>query len=116
MIAPPTLTVLKSLIDVPSPLNRLPLITVIGKFGWMLAYPLTVHRYKPFSMPTLQTRPSAAARAVPDVPSAIVAIRLANAHATRKPLVMFLSNFVFMIIFLSNFLFSLWLSLAPRRE
>src|SRR5215469_12485832 len=97
MIVPPTFTVLKSLIDVPSPLNRLPLITVIGKFGWMLAYPLTVHRYKPFSMLTLQTCPSAAARAVADVPDAIVAIRLANADATRKPLVTFLINFVFII-------------------
>src|SRR5438876_10398762 len=46
-----------------------------------------------------------AARAVSDVPSAIVAIRLANAHANRKLLAMLLSNFVFMIIFLSNFLF-----------
>ena len=59
-------------------------------------------------MPTLQTRASAAARAVEDVPSVIVAIRLANAHTNRKQPVILLSNFVFMIIFLSNFLFSFW--------
>jgi hypothetical protein len=52
-----------------------------------------------------QTCASAAARTVVDVPSAIVAIRLANAHANRKLLAMLLSNFVFMIILLSNFFF-----------
>jgi len=58
-------------------------------------------------MPTLQCA-SVPAWALADVPSAIVAIRLANAHANRKLLAMLLSNFVFMIIPLSNFFFLLF--------
>jgi len=66
-------------------------------------------------MPTLQSLASAAVGcAVADVPTAIVAIRLANAHANRKQLVILLSNFVFMIILLSNFLLLFWPSLIPR--
>jgi hypothetical protein len=56
-------------------------------------------------MPTLQTRPSAAARAGADVPSVIAATRLANAHAKSNELVILLTNLFFMIILLSIFFF-----------
>jgi hypothetical protein len=55
-------------------------------------------------MPTLQTRPSAAARAVADVPGAIVTAKHTNAQAKAKELIMLLSNFVFMIVFFLIFL------------
>ena len=67
-------------------------------------HPCVANSYEPCSVWTLQVSGAIAARAVADVPSAILAIRLANAHANRKQLVMLLSNFVFMIILLSNFL------------
>jgi hypothetical protein len=57
-----------------------------------------VDKYKPFSMPTLQTCPSAAARAVPDVPSAIVAAKHTNAQAKARELIMIFVNFVFIVI------------------
>ena len=106
-------TVPNVLYVVPSPLNWRPCIMATGtKFPLKFPYASKVHRYKPFSMPTLQTRPpSAAARAVAGVPSVIVATRLANAHTNRKQPVMLLSDFVLMIIFLSNFLFLQWPSL-----
>src|SRR5207253_8424052 len=113
---PPIFTVPNGLNVVPSPLNRRPCIMAFGtKFPPKFWYPSKVHRYKPFRVP-LQTRPSAAACAVADVPSDIVAIRLANAHTNRKQLIILLSNFVFMIIFVSNFLFRFGLLLAPHRE
>jgi hypothetical protein len=49
-------------------------------------------------MSTLQTRPSAAARAVPDVPSAIVAAKHTNAQAKARELIMIFVNFVFIVI------------------
>jgi len=39
-----------------------------------------------------------AARAVPDVPSAMAATKLTNAHAKSKELVMLLTSFVFIIV------------------
>jgi len=63
-------------------------------------------------MPTLQTRPSAAARAVADVPGAIVTAKHTNAQAKARELIMIFVNFVFIIIFPFNFLFSLWPSLS----
>ena len=54
------------------------------KFPLKFSYTSKVHRYKPLSMCTLQTCPSAAAPAVADVPSAIAATRLTNAHAKSK--------------------------------
>jgi hypothetical protein len=62
-------------------------------------------------MPTLQTRPSAAARAVADVPGAIVTAKHTNAQAKARELITIFVNFVFIIIFPFNFLFSLWPSL-----
>jgi hypothetical protein len=56
-------------------------------------------------MPTLQPCASAAGPAVADVPSAIAAAKHTNAQAKARELIMFLTNFVFMICFLSNFLF-----------
>jgi len=38
------------------------------------------------------------ARAVPDVPSAIAATRLTNAHAKSEQLAMLLTNFVFIVV------------------
>ena len=46
-------------------------------------------------MPALQTRVSAAARAVADVPGAIVATKHTNAQAKSKEVIMRLTNFVF---------------------
>jgi hypothetical protein len=45
-----------------------------------------LHRYKPLSVPTLQTCASAAAPAVPDVPTAITATRQTNAQVKAKSL------------------------------
>jgi len=50
-------------------------------------------------MPTLQTRPpSAAARAVADVPGAIVAAKQTNAQAKAKELIVIFVNFVFIVL------------------
>jgi len=49
-------------------------------------------------MPTLQTCASAAARAVSDVPSAIAATRLTNAHAKSEQLAIVLTSFVFIVV------------------
>jgi hypothetical protein len=50
-------------------------------------------------MPTLQTRPpSAAAPAVPDVPTAITATRQTNAQAKARELIMIFVNFVFIVV------------------
>src|SRR5207248_10366827 len=51
------------------------------------------------SMPTLQTRPpSAAARAVADVPGAIVTAKHTNAQAKARELIMIFVNFVFIVV------------------
>jgi uncharacterized MAPEG superfamily protein len=49
-------------------------------------------------MPTLQTRVSAAARAVADVPGAIVAAKHTNAQANARELIIIFANFVFIVI------------------
>jgi hypothetical protein len=64
-------------------------------------------------MPTLQTCPSAAARAVVDVPSAIAAAKHTNAQAKARELIMLLTNFVFMIVFFLIFLFLFGLLSLP---
>jgi hypothetical protein len=48
-------------------------------------------------MPTLQTRESAAARAVADVPGAIVAAKHTNAQAKARELIIIFVNFVFIV-------------------
>jgi hypothetical protein len=67
-------------------------------------------------MPTLQTRPpSAADRAVADVPGAIVVAKHTNTPAKAKELIVTFVNFVFIVFVsfgLSFFLF--WPSLIPR--
>jgi hypothetical protein len=70
------------------------------KFPPKFAYPSKVHRYKPLSMPTLQTRASAA-RAVADVLGAIVAAKHTNAQAKARELIIIFVNFVFIVIVLS---------------
>src|SRR5205823_2004388 len=64
----------------------------------MFAYPSRVARYKPLSMPTLQTCPSAVAPAVADVPTAITATRHTNAQANARELIMIFVNFVFIVV------------------
>jgi hypothetical protein len=49
-------------------------------------------------MPALQTRPSAAARAVADVPGASAAAKHTNAQATARELIMIFVNFVFIVV------------------
>ena len=85
IVVPPMFTVPKSLLNVPSPLNRLPSITVFGtRFPPKFAYPSQLDKYKPLSVCSLQTCQSAAAAAVPDVPIAITATRQTNAQAKSK--------------------------------
>src|SRR5437763_15430148 len=95
------LTVPNGLNVVPSPLNWRPCIMAFGtKFPPKFANPSKVHRYKPLSMPTLQTRASAAARAVVDVPgaSAIAAARHTNAQAKASELIIVFVNYVFIVV------------------
>jgi hypothetical protein len=61
-------------------------------------------------MPTLQTCASAAARAVADVPGAIVAAKHTNAQAKARELIIIFVNFVFIVIV--SFCFSVFLVLA----
>jgi hypothetical protein len=61
-------------------------------------YPSKVHKYKPLSMPTLQARASVAARAVADVPGAIVAAKHTNAQAKARELIIIFVNFVFIVV------------------
>src|SRR5438874_12130849 len=84
---------------VPSPLNWRPCIMAFGaKFPPKFWYPSKVHIYEPLSMPTLQTCPSAAARAVADVPGAIVTAKHTNAQAKARELIMIFVNFVFIVV------------------
>src|SRR6266545_3456472 len=99
IIVPPMFTVPKALNVVPSPLNRVPCITAFGtRFPPKFAYPSKVHRYKPFTMPTLQTCGSGAGPALPDVPTAITATRQTNAQVKARELIIVLVNFVFIVI------------------
>src|SRR5437762_10855248 len=86
---------------VPSPLNWMPCRTAVGtKFPPKFVYALKLARYTPFSMCTLQTRPpSAAARAVADVPGAIVTAKHTNAPAKARELIIIFVNFVFIVVF-----------------
>ena len=54
-------------------------------------------------MPTLQTRPSVAARAVADVPNAIVTAKHTNAQANARELIMIFVNFVLVVVVLAFF-------------
>ncbi len=113
-------TVPNSLISVPSPLNRVPCMRAFGTgFPPKFWYPSRVHKYKPLNMPTLQTRASAAACAVADVPSVIAAITLTNAQAASKELIMLLTNFVFIsanFLLSFGFLLLFWPSLIAHHE
>src|SRR5207244_13653117 len=92
-------TVPKVLSVVPSPLNRRTCITVVGiRVPPKFEYASKVHIYEPLSMPTLQTCPSAAARAVADVPGAIVTAKHTNAQAKARELIMIFVNFVFIVV------------------
>src|SRR6266480_379765 len=91
-------TVPNGLNVVPSPLNRRPCITAFGtRFPPKFAYPSKVHRYKPLSIPTLQCL-STSARAVADVPGAIVAAKHTNAQAKAREPIMIFVNFVFIVV------------------
>jgi len=69
-------------------------------------------------MCTLQTRPpSAAARAVADVPGAIVTAKHTNAQAKARELIMIFVNFVFIVCSFFSFNFCCFgLLLAPHHE
>src|SRR5689334_4976644 len=99
IIVPPIFTVPNGLNVVPSPLNWRPCITAFGtKFPPKFSYPSKVHKYKPLSMCTLQTRPSPSARAVVDVPGAITATRQTNAQAKASELIMIFVNVIFIVV------------------
>jgi hypothetical protein len=68
------------------------------KFPPTFWYPSKVHRYKPLTIPTLQPRASAAARAVADVPGAIAAAKHTNAQAKARELIIIFVNFVFIVV------------------
>jgi hypothetical protein len=86
-------------VNVPLPLNRMPGIMGFGTgFPPKFWYPSKVHRYEPFSVPTLQTCASAAATALPDVPTAITATMQTNAQVKARELIIVLVNFVFIVI------------------
>jgi hypothetical protein len=84
----------------------------------MFVYPSKVHIYEPLSMCTLQTRPSAAARAVAEVPGAMAAAKHTNAQATSKKLIVVLINLVFIVsaFFFFDFPSLFWPSVTPRHE
>src|SRR5436305_12663711 len=106
------LTVPNGLNVVPSPLNWRPCIMAFGaKFPPKFWNPSKVHRYKPLSMCTLQTCPSAAARAVAGVPGAITATRHTNAQANARELIMIFVNFVFIVVVSFCLGFVVWPSL-----
>src|SRR4029453_2937740 len=110
-------TVPNSLNVVPSPLKRLPSITAFGtRFPPKFAYPSQLDRYKPFSMPTLQTRPSATACAVAGVLGAITATRQTNAQAKAKELIMIFVKFVFIVIVSFCLCFIVLAILTPRHR
>jgi hypothetical protein len=70
-------------------------------------YPSKVHRYKPpLSVPPLQTGGSAAAPAVPDVPTAITATMQTNAQVKARELIIVLVNFVFILFWFFLVFFS----------
>ena len=66
------------------------------KFPPKFAYPSKVHRYKPLSMCASQCL-STSARAVADVPGAIVAAKHTNAQAKARELIIIFVNFVFIV-------------------
>src|SRR5262245_17907535 len=95
-------TVPKSLINVPSPLNRLPSIMAFGtRFPPTLWDPSKVIRYKPLSMPTWQFRAAASDRGVANVPCAIAAAKHSDAQANATELMIIFVNFVFIVVLLS---------------
>src|SRR5262245_8524602 len=61
-------------------------------------HPCALKTYKPCSVLTLQLSGRLSARATPEVPSAIAATRLTNAHAASRDLVIRLTNFIFIAI------------------
>src|SRR6266480_6326704 len=111
-------TVPNGLNVVPSPLNRRPCITAFGtRFPPKFAYPSKVHRYKPLSIPTLQCL-STSARAVADVPGAIVAAKQTNAQAKARELIIIFVNFVFIVVasFCLSFVVLAFFDLLFREE
>jgi hypothetical protein len=69
------------------------------KFPPKFSYPSKVHRYKPLSIPALQTC-AGAGPAVADVPrpSAIATAKHTNAQAKARELIIVLVNFVFIVL------------------
>ena len=99
IVVPPMFTVPKSLLNVPSPLNRLPSIMAFGtRFPPTFWYPSKVDRYKPLSMPTWQFRAAASDRGVANVPCAIAAAKHSDAQANATELMIIFVNFVFIVI------------------
>src|SRR6266568_4516207 len=115
------LTVANGLTSVPSPLKSIPSTMAFGcATPPTMFHPCVANRYEPHRVYTPQggnrVPPRVCARAVPGVLNVIVAAtKPTNAHAKSEEAIMFVTNFVFMIVFLSNFLFGFWPSLASHR-
>src|SRR5437773_2397321 len=110
MIVPFMLTMANGLTSVPSPLKSMPSTMAFGTATPpTIFHPCVANRYELRRVCTPQLSPRLSARAVPGLPIAIATIRPTTAHAQRKKVVLFLTNFVF-ISFISCCCFGLlWL-------
>src|SRR6266404_1394637 len=99
------LTVANGLTSVPSPLKSIPSTIAFGcAMPPTMFHPCAANRYEWCSICALQLCGALSARATPDMPSAIAATKMTDAHANSKELVMRLTSFIFISV--SFFCFS----------
>src|SRR6266581_6475107 len=104
------LTVANGLTSVPSPLKSMPSTMAFGTATPpTIFHPCVANRYELRRVCTPQLPPRLWARAVPGLPIAIATIRPTTAHAKRKQVVMFLTNFVFISVISFSCFGLLWL-------
>src|SRR5437016_8854805 len=104
------LTVANGLTSVPSALKSIPSTMAFGTATPPTIFqPCVANRYEPRRVYTPQLAPRLSARAMPGVPIAIATIRPTTAHAKRKQVVMFLTNFVFISVISFSCFGLLWL-------